>query len=71
MFHRFYATTKDKSGKEHNFKLSAGEGVPIGHEITDLSVAGRFKFADVIDKDTYDLLMYAYGIKGKGQRAKA
>jgi hypothetical protein len=71
MFHQYYATTKDKKGHEHNYKLNAGEGVPNGHEITDLSVAGRFKFAEIIDEDTYDLLTSAYRIKGKGRNAKA
>ena len=70
MFQSFYATTKDKKGHEHSYRLKAGEGIPQGHEITDLSVAGRFKFADIIDAETYALLMDVYGIKGKGQRGK-
>jgi len=49
MFHQFYATTRDKKGHEHNYRLPAGEGVPNGHEITNLAVAGRFKFAEIID----------------------
>ena len=52
MFHQFYATTKDRKGNEHNYKLRQGEGVPSGHEITSLSVAGRFKFSEMIDEET-------------------
>lgn len=69
MFHHFYATTKDRKGHEHNYKLPAGEGVPNGHEITDLSVAGRFKFAEMLkpeDREALELL----GSK-KARRAKA
>lgn len=65
MFHQFYATTKDRKGHEHSYKLNAGEGVPSGHEITELSVAGRHKLADILDQETFDLLTYAFNIKGR------
>jgi hypothetical protein len=56
MRHQFYATTKDKKGHEHSYRLDSSETVPYGHEITDLSVAGRFKFSEIIgDKLTKDL----------------
>jgi hypothetical protein len=70
MFHQFYATTKDKSGHEHTYKLSAGEGVPKGHEITDLSVASRFKFADIIGNDLAKELKELFPVR-KDRRAKA
>lgn len=56
MFHQFYATTKDKKGHEHNYRLPAGEAVPSGHEIVALSVAGRYKLSEIIgDKMAKDL----------------
>lgn len=56
MQHQFYATTKDRKGNEHSYKLNTGEGVPSGHEITSLAVAGRFKFSEIIgDKLAKDL----------------
>jgi hypothetical protein len=51
MFHQYYATTKDRKNHEHHYKLNAGEGVPAGHEITSLSVAGRFKLSEIIGDD--------------------
>jgi hypothetical protein len=69
MFHGFYATTKDRKGNEHNYKLRKGEGVPSGHEITDLSVASRFKFSEIIDPEMAKLLKDAFPVKGR--RAKA
>jgi hypothetical protein len=70
MFHSFYATTKDRKGNEHNYRLPAGTGVPSGHEITNLSVASRFKLSDIVDAETYELLV-AMSSKGKAHRAKA
>lgn len=70
MFHRFYATTKDRKGNEHNYKLSAGEGVPSGHEITNLSVAGRFKFSEIVGDDTAKALKELFPVR-KGRRASA
>lgn len=56
MRNEFYATTKDKKGHEHNYRLGPGETVPYGHEIVDLALAGRFKFAELIgDKMAKDL----------------
>jgi len=68
MFKYFYATTKDKKGGEHNYKLGAGDTVPSGHEITDLSVAGRFKLVDMLKPEDRDLLE-AMSSKKKGRRA--
>jgi hypothetical protein len=70
MFHEFYATTKDKKNHEHHYRLPAGEGVPSGHEITALSVAGRFKFADILKPEDREVLELM-GSKKKGSRAKA
>ncbi len=70
MFRQYYATTKDKKGHEHNYKLHAGETVPYGHEIMDLSVAGRFKFSEILDKKTVEDLKALFPIR-KGNRAKA
>lgn len=69
MFHRFYATTKDRKGNEHNYVLPAGTGVPSGHEITSLSKASQFKFSEIIDAETAQLLKDAFPVKGR--RAKA
>lgn len=70
MFHGYYATTKDRKGNEHNYKLPQGEGVPNGHEITSLAVASRFKFAEIVDAETADLLKNFFpGVKVR--RAKA
>jgi hypothetical protein len=68
MFHGFYATTRDRKNNEHNYKLRQGEGVPNGHEITNLAVAGRFKFAEIVDADTAQLLKDMFP---KARRAKA
>jgi hypothetical protein len=68
MFHSFYATTKDRKGNEHNYRLPAGTGVPSGHEITSLTVGSRFKLSDIVDADTYELLV-AMSSKGKASRA--
>jgi hypothetical protein len=65
MFHSYYATTKDKKNHEHNYRLPAGEGVPNGHEITNLSVAGRYKFAEIVGKETADLLKDLFPVRGK------
>jgi hypothetical protein len=69
MFHQFYATTKDRKGNEHNYKLPAGDGVPNGHEIVNLAVASRFKFSEIIDSETAQLLRDAFPVKVR--RAKA
>lgn len=66
MFHAYYATTKDKKGNEHNYRLPAGEGVPNGHEITNLAVASRFKLSDIVSAETYDLLV-AMSSKGNNR----
>ena len=70
MFHAYYATTKDRKGNEHNYKLPAGEGVPSGHEITNLSVASRYNFAEFLDEDSAAAL-FMMSSKGKARRAKA
>lgn len=70
MFRQFYATTKDKKGHEHNYKLSTGETVPSGHEITNLSVAGRFKFSEIIDEKTAHALKELFPVR-KSKRASA
>jgi|KBSSwiStaDraftv2_1062776.scaffolds.fasta_scaffold17064_5 hypothetical protein len=70
MFHQFYATTKDKKGHEHNYRLPAGEAVPSGHEITDLSVAGRFKFSEIVGDKMAKDLKELFPVK-KRDRAKA
>lgn len=70
MFHQYYATTKDKKGHEHNYKLNAGEGVPYGHEITDLSVAGRFKLSEIVGEKMAKDLKELFPVK-KRDRAKA
>jgi len=69
MFHSFYATTKDRRGNEHNYKLPAGTAVPSGHEITNLSVASRFTFAEIVGAETAQLLRDAFPVKVR--RAKA
>lgn len=67
MRQEFYATTKDKKGNEHNYRLSSGETVPFGHEIVDLALAGRFKFAEIIgDKMARDLKVLFPVLKAKG-----
>lgn len=70
MFHQFYATTKDKKGHEHNYRLPAGEAVPSGHEITALSVAGRYKFAEIIGDKLAKDLKELFPVR-KDRRAKA
>lgn len=70
MFHQFYASTKDRKGHEHNFKLSAGEGVPKGHEIMSLAVAGRWKFAEVIGDSLAKDLKELFPVR-KNRRASA
>lgn len=70
MFHQFYATTKDKKGHEHNYRLNAGDPVPQGHEITALSVAGRFKFSEIIGDELAKDLKELFPVK-KGRRASA
>lgn len=69
MFHQFYASTKDKKGHEHNYRLPAGEAVPMGHEITNLSVAGRFKFNEILSKENVDLLNSLFPTR-KARRAE-
>lgn len=68
MFHKFYATTKDRKGHEHNYKLNAGEGVPSGHEITSLAVASRFKFAEIVGEEMAKDLKELFPVR-KGRRA--
>jgi hypothetical protein len=63
MFHSYYATTKDRKNNEHNYKLALGEGVPNGHEITNLSVAGRFKFSEIVDAETAQLLKDMFPVR--------
>lgn len=70
MFQAFYATTKDRKGHEHNYRLNSGETVPNGHEITDLSVAGRFKFAEIIGDKMAKDLKELFPVR-KGNRASA
>jgi len=70
MFRQFYATTKDRKGHEHNYKLAAGEGVPSGHEITNLAVAGRFKLSEIIGEETAKELKELFPVR-KGNRASA
>lgn len=66
MFHGFYATTKDRKNHEHNYRLQAGEGVPNGHEITNLAVASRWKLFDVLSQEDQELLL---AMSSKGNRA--
>jgi hypothetical protein len=68
MFRHFYATTKDRKGHEHNYKLGSGETVPSGHEIVDLSVAGRFKMTEILDEKTVKDLKELFPVR-KGNRA--
>jgi hypothetical protein len=70
MFRQFYATTKDRKGHEHNYKLSTGETVPSGHEITNLAVAGRFKFEEMLKPEDRAALEMM-GSKKKNRRASA
>jgi len=70
MFRQFYATTKDRKGHEHNYRLGAGETVPNGHEIVNLSVAGRFKFSEILDEKTVQDLKALFPVR-KSDRAKA
>ena len=70
MFHQYYATTKDRKGGEHNYRLPAGDGVPFGHEITNLAVAGRFKFSEIVDEKTVQDLKALFPVK-KRDRASA
>lgn len=70
MFHAYYATTKDRKGNEHNYKLPAGEGVPNGHEITNLAVASRYKLTDFLSPGDLEVLTLMSS-KGKSSRAKA
>jgi hypothetical protein len=65
MFHSFYATTKDRKGNEHNYRLPAGTAVPSGHEITNLSVASRFKFSEIVDAETAQLLRDMFPVRGR------
>ena len=73
MFHGYYASTKDRKGNEHNYKLASGEAVPSGHEITSLSVASRFKLSEIVDADTAALLKEMAKAQGsrKAKSAKA
>lgn len=70
MFHSYYASTKDKKSHEHNYRIPAGEGVPNGHEITNLAVAGKFKFAEIVGPEMAQLLKDMYPVRGK-RNAKA
>jgi hypothetical protein len=70
MQQHFYATTKDRKGGIHNYKLATGEGVPKGHEITDLSVAHRFKMTDILSPESVDLLEALFPGR-KARNAKA
>lgn len=56
MFYYYYAKTKDRKGNEHNYKLPSGIGIPKGHEITDLSIADRWKVSEIIGPETETLL---------------
>jgi hypothetical protein len=73
MFKSYYASTRDRKGHEHNYRLKQGEGVPAGHEITNLSVAGQFKFSEVVGEEMAGLLteFFGSGSKRKARRAKA
>jgi len=68
MRHQFYATTKDKKGHEHNYRLDQNEPVPYGHEIVDLSLAGRFKFTEIIGEKMAKDLKELFPVR-KGRRA--
>lgn len=63
MFRQFYATTKDRKGHEHRYRLAAEETIPGGHEIIDLSVAGRFKFSEILDQKTVEDLKALFPVK--------
>jgi hypothetical protein len=71
MFRYFYASTKDRKGNTHNYKLPAGEAIPKGHEITDLSVAGQFPMTELLSNEELLILKDAFpGAKSlKGKRA--
>lgn len=69
MFTYFYASTKDRKGHTHQYKLQTGEGVPSGHEITDLSVAGRFKLSEIVDSETAQKLNDLFPKKKRNAKA--
>lgn len=71
MFQSYYVSTRDRKNHEHNYRLPKGEGVPAGHEITNLSVAGRFSFADILGEEQSDLLRYAFGVKKNRKKSRA
>ncbi len=51
MYKYYYASTKDRRGHTHNYKLTANETVPVSHEIVNLSVASTFKFSELVSAD--------------------
>jgi hypothetical protein len=73
MFSYFYASTVDSKGRAHQYKLSLGEGVPNGHEIVGLSVAGYFPAAELVDPEQLAALTRAFPQvkRNRGKRAKA
>lgn len=68
MFHSYYVTTKDRKGREHNYKLMKGDGVPSGHEITNLSVGSQFKVSDILDPSTVELLKSAFPVTRRSRK---
>ncbi len=65
MYQYFYASTKDRKGHVHNYKLTNGDTVPSSHEIVDLSVASRFKFSEIIRSDQADALAALFPRKSR------
>jgi hypothetical protein len=70
MFHYFYATTKDKKGGIHQYKLRQGDPVPRGHEITGLAVADTWKFADLLSNVDLPKVYNAAGPRKGRKRTK-
>lgn len=70
MFKYFYASTKDRKGNTHNYKLTSGETVPINHEIVDLSVASRFKLSEMLSDEAIDTLNAFVGRKPRNAEKK-
>lgn len=70
MFRSYYVSTKDKKNHEHNYRLPAGEGVPNGHEITNLAVAGKFKLSEIVGEEMAQLLKDMFPVR-RNRNAKA
>ncbi len=73
MFRYFYATTQDRKKNTHQYKLPAGEAVPAGHEITDLSIAGQFQVSELLSGEDIQALksLFPGHHWSKGKNAKA